>query len=284
MVALDPEHAKRMEKAGESRQAKGLVDAVAKRRAPKIARNPCQRFGGRISDDDVIGSGRPRVPIQNSDNGRHQVPLLLGWPLAWLDTGCTLRQAVNQPFHFYVCMIAVGQRTISLTTKAPGPRASKTFERTQKRRAGRHVKREHQIEQRCLALQNLKTELAAYASEQGFDTRKLSRRKVLQYALNPLMVPRQGNPHSWRGAGHRGRHRSRRHDREIPRRYAGVRGTHALSLRVSRRGEAAEAAKAHTPKTRLVVSLPKGHLVVVSGQNLFVTLAHYRPAKAARLT
>ena len=57
---------------------------------------------------------------------------------------------------------------------------------------------EHQIEQRCLALQKLKTELAAYASEQGFGSRKLSRKKVLQYALNPLMVPRQGNHiHGW---------------------------------------------------------------------------------------
>ena len=57
---------------------------------------------------------------------------------------------------------------------------------------------EDQIEQRCLALQKLKTELAAYASKQGFDSRKLSSKKVLQYALNPLMVPRQGNHiHGW---------------------------------------------------------------------------------------
>ena len=123
MVALDPEHAERMEKAGESRQAKCLVDAVAKRRAPKIARNPCQRFGGRISDDDVIGSGRPRIPIQNSDNGRHEIPLLMEWPLAWLDTGCTLRQAVNQPLRFYHVHDRRGTKNnFSYSEKPQGPR------------------------------------------------------------------------------------------------------------------------------------------------------------------
>jgi hypothetical protein len=57
---------------------------------------------------------------------------------------------------------------------------------------------EDQIEHRCRALQELKTELMAYAAKQGFANRKLSLKKVLQYALNPLKAPSESNHiHGW---------------------------------------------------------------------------------------
>jgi hypothetical protein len=57
---------------------------------------------------------------------------------------------------------------------------------------------ESTIEQRCRTLQTLKAELKNYSQKQDFVSKKLAQKSVLEYALNPLALPKQSNHiHGW---------------------------------------------------------------------------------------
>ena len=49
----------------------GFVDAVVDRGAPEIARNPSERLGRGIGEDDIVGIRLPVIAIQNAYHGRH---------------------------------------------------------------------------------------------------------------------------------------------------------------------------------------------------------------------
>lgn len=51
----------------------GFVDAVFDRWAPQVARNPSERPGCGIGDDDIVGIRLPVIAIQNAYHGRHSV-------------------------------------------------------------------------------------------------------------------------------------------------------------------------------------------------------------------
>lgn len=52
---------------------------------------------------------------------------------------------------------------------------------------------ESKIEQRCLTLQKLKADLNSYSQKQAFASKKMTQKNVLEYALNPLALPKQSN-------------------------------------------------------------------------------------------
>jgi hypothetical protein len=52
---------------------------------------------------------------------------------------------------------------------------------------------ESTVERRCRTVQKIKSDLAAYARKHAFASRNLSRKNLLRYALNPLVMPTQSN-------------------------------------------------------------------------------------------
>jgi len=52
---------------------------------------------------------------------------------------------------------------------------------------------ESKIEQRCTTLQKIKADLTSYSQKQKFLDKNMAQKNVLQYALNPLALPKQSN-------------------------------------------------------------------------------------------